>query len=398
MNIGVSSSRPIIIAGAGIGGLTAALALRRNGHEVLLLERAKEVSEVGAGLQLSPNACHVLNQLGVLDALEPHAYAPDNLRISSGRTASELARVPLGEYVRNRHGAPFWVIHRADLQQVLLQLVRETPGITVQLASEVQLLGSSPYDHLLCTFETNGATEKLECSALIGADGVWSKTRKLIPGHENARFSGQVAYRATVPIEKVPERWRGDSGLWLQKSAHLVHYQIRGGNELNIVALVEEPWEDETWSAKADKETLQHVFKDWPADIRNLIGLPDQWLKWALCSVDAKGPWTHGHVGLMGDAAHAMLPYMAQGAAMAIEDAAVLAKHLPGDADNIPASLRSFERQRKPRVAHIQGIARKNAQVFHFSGIPAIVRDAVLKYSKPEALTARFDDIYGWQI
>jgi 2-polyprenyl-6-methoxyphenol hydroxylase-like FAD-dependent oxidoreductase len=397
MNKGVSPSLPIVIAGAGIGGLTAALALRRNGHEVLVLEKAEEVSEVGAGLQLSSNACNVLNQLGVLDALEPHAFAPENLRISSGKTGTLLAHVPLGDFVRKRYGSPFWVVHRADLQQVLLQLVRETSGITVQLASEVQSLESSPYDHLQCKYETNGTPEKLECSALIGADGVWSKTRKLIPGHENARFSGQVAYRATIPIDEVPERWHGDSGLWLHKNAHLVHYQIRGGNELNIVALVEEPWEDETWSAKADKETLKHVLKDWPTEILNLISIPDQWLKWALCSVDSAGPWTHGHVALMGDAAHAMLPYMAQGAAMAIEDAAILAKHLPGNAENIPASLRSFERQRKSRVAHIQAIARKNAQVFHFSGIPAIVRNTVLRYSKPEALTARFDDIYGWR-
>ena len=396
MNSDAAPSHPIVIAGAGIGGLTAALALRRNGHEILLLERAREISEVGAGLQLSPNACSVLNQLGVLDALEPYAYAPDNLRIYSGRSGNELAHVPLGSYVRSRHGNPFWVIHRADLQQVLLQLVREADGITVQLASTVQELGPSPYDHLLCTYEKEGALEKLECRALIGADGVWSKTRKLVPGHQNARFSGQVAYRTTIPIDKIPDRWRGDSGLWLHRNSHLVHYQIRAGKELNIVALVQEDWEDETWSAKADRETLLHVFKDWPADVRNLIGIPENWLKWALCSVDATGPWTHGHVALLGDAAHAMLPYMAQGAAMAIEDAAILAKHLSGTTDNIPAALRSFERQRKSRAAHIQGIASKNARIFHFSGVPAMARDAVLKYSNPETLTARFDEIYGW--
>ena len=388
--------QPIVIAGAGIGGLTAALALRRNGHEILVLEKASELSEVGAGLQLSPNACSVLHALGALDLLEPFAYAPPHLRISSGRTGTCLTQLPLGNFLKKRHGQPFWVVHRADLQQVLLQLVRETPGINVRLSCNVRNLIPSPYDHLVCVYDEDGIEQRRDCRALIGADGVWSKIRKLIPGHENARYSGQVAYRTTIPVERIPDRWRGDSGLWLHRNSHLVHYQIRAGRELNIVALVEEDWEDETWSAKADRETLKHLFRDWPAEIRNLIAIPETWLKWALCSVDAKGPWTHGHVALLGDAAHAMLPYIAQGAAMAIEDAAILARHLGADTDNIPAALRSFERQRRSRVAHIQAIARKNAQVFHLSALPSIVRDNVLRFSRPESLAARFDDIYGW--
>lgn len=387
---------PIVIAGGGIGGLTAALALQRQGHEIVLLERATEISEVGAGLQLSPNACSVLQKLDLLSDLEPFAYAPDGLRIWSGNSGRQLARVELGKFIKERHGNPFWVIHRADLQRVLLERAQKTPGITIRLACEVKDLTASPYDHLVCIYREGEDTANLNCKALIGADGVWSKTRRHIPGHKNARFSGQVAYRATVPIDQVDAKFARDTGLWLHKDSHLVHYPIRGGRELNIVALAKEDWSDETWSAEAEKDAVLRVFKDWPAETRNLLNTPDLWLKWALCSVDGSGPWSHGHVALMGDAAHAMLPFMAQGAAMAIEDAAILAKHLPKDTRNFPSALRSFERERKPRAIHIQGISFGNSRTFHYSGPMALARDTVLRLTKPKNLAARFDDIYGW--
>ncbi|TYC56416.1 FAD-binding protein [Rhodobacterales bacterium] len=388
---------PLAIAGAGIGGLTAALALQRQGHEVVVLDRAEQLSEVGAGLQLSPNACSVLDELGLLGTLEPFAYSPDCLQIRSGKSGDLLAKVQLGNYLKQRHGHPYWVVHRADLQGALLKRVQETPGITVQLGAEVTDLASTSFDNLSCTYMQGGQKQSLSCRALIGADGVWSKTRRLIPDHGNAKFSGQVAYRATIPVEKVPPRWTGDSGLWLHQASHLVHYQIRGGKELNIVALAREDWQDETWSAPADKTALLHLFKDWPADVRNLLALPDRWLKWALCSVAGDGPWTHGHVALLGDAAHAMLPFMAQGAAMAIEDAAILARHLPASVDNIPAALRAYERQRKPRATRIQGRSFQNAKTFHMSGLPGFARDTVLRLSSPRSLSAKFDDIYGWK-
>jgi salicylate hydroxylase len=387
---------PIIIAGAGIGGLTAALSLRAQGHEIVLIDKARQLSEVGAGLQLSPNACSVLDQLGLLEDLAPFAYAPDFVKIWSAKSGDELARVSMGTFLKERHGYPFWEIHRADLQRVLLDRVEATEGISIRLSSEVLDLESTPYEHLVCIFQDDEITGNLHCKALIGADGVWSKTRRLIPGHEDAHFSGQVAYRATVPIDAVPERWQRDAGLWFHKSAHLVHYPVRGRRELNIVGLVQESWKDETWSAKADKETLLKIFRDWPTEVRNLLTIPETWLKWALCSVSAAGPWTHGNIALIGDAAHAMLPFMAQGAAMSIEDAAVLAQHMPQDVENIPAAFRAFERQRKQRVQHIQGISFKNARTFHYGGAMALARDTVLRLSKPESLAARFDDIYGW--
>ena len=396
MSTNGEADHPIIIAGAGIGGLAAALALQAQGHSVIVMDKAKALKEVGAGLQLSPNACAVLDQLGVLESLEPHAYRPDNLRIWSGASGRQLATVRLGSYLKDRHGHPFWQIHRADLQQVLLDKALSTDGISLKLGCEVVDLTASPYDHLTCIFQNEHETGHHNCKALIGADGVWSKVRRLVPGHENAHFSGQVAYRTTVPIDTVPKLWTGDAGLWLHEDSHLVHYPVKGGRELNIVALAREPWQDETWSAAADKEDLLHQFKDWPAEVRNLLGSSDGWLKWALCSVKASGPWCHGHVGLLGDAAHAMLPFMAQGAAMAIEDAAILARHLPADETNIPAGLRAYERERKSRVTHVQDISFGNARTFHYSGAMAFARDMVLRLSKPTGLASRYDDIYGW--
>ncbi|ASP33248.1 FAD-dependent monooxygenase [Labrenzia sp. VG12] len=398
MSTNGEADHPIVIAGAGIGGLAAALALQANGHSIIVMDKARALKEVGAGLQLSPNACSVLDQLGVLEDLAPHACAPDNLRIWSGASGRQLATVRLGNFLKERHGHPFWQIHRADLQQVLLRKAKSVEGIELRLGCEIVDLTSSPYDHLSCIFQDDQVTGHQNCKALIGADGVWSKVRQLVPGHENAHFSGQVAYRTTLPVDAVPKRWLGDAGLWLNEDSHLVHYPVKGGRELNIVALTSEAWQDETWSAPADKEALLHQFANWPTDVRNLLRSSDHWLKWALCSVKATAPWSHGHIALLGDAAHAMLPYMAQGAAMAIEDAAVLANHLPADATNIPAALRAFERERKSRVAHVQDISFGNARTFHYSGAMAFARDMVLRLSKPTSLASRYDDIYGWTL
>ncbi len=392
-----ADSPPVVVAGAGIGGLCAALALARAGHEILLLDKAPELLEAGAGLQMSPNACSVLFSLGVMEALKPDAVAPANLQIRSGKSGDLLAKVRLGDFIAERHGNPFWVIHRADLQRALLDTVQHTSGITLQLGAEVVGVDTSPQDALVCRVRSDEDLHNLRCKALIGADGVWSKVRRSIPDHRIASFSGHIAYRATIPMDKLPAaRWSGDSGLWLHKDSHLVHYPIRGGRALNVVALARASWEDQSWSAPADKQDLLRVFANWPAEVRTLLGMPDTWLKWALGSVDASGPWVHDRIALLGDAAHAMLPFMAQGAATAIEDAAVLARHFTPETEYIPAALRAYERHRKARTSRIQALSFRNARIFHLSGPAAMARDTVLRLSTPERLAAKFDDIYGW--
>ena len=392
-----TTSNPIVVAGAGIGGLTASLALQKSGHQVILIERAEELSEVGAGLQLSPNALKVLDGLGLSQDLRNVGCAPDSVRIRSARNGADLARVPLGKAIEHRHGAPFLVIHRADLQSVLYRKAVETGGIDIRLGTTVTSAAAQA-DHILRCGYTNtaGGTGSLDAGLLVAADGVWSKLRQTIPDHNKPKFSGQVAYRSTIPASEIPDEFLKETGLWLGKNAHVVHYPVRSGKEFNIVALVAEDWQDETWSAPADRQEFLHMFDQWPVDLRNLLAKSHAWLKWALCGVPGDGPWIRGRIALLGDAAHAMLPYMAQGAAMAIEDAAVLARLLPLDGSDPAAALRTYERVRRPRVCEVQSLALRNRQVFHLSGLPAAARDTVLKLMPEDRLAARFDWLYGW--
>ncbi|MTI45113.1 salicylate hydroxylase [Roseibium hamelinense] len=388
-------SGPIIISGAGIAGLTAALAARKAGYEVLVLERARELTEVGAGLQLSPNACHVLRKLGVLEDIRPHAVAPEAIRIRSGKTGKELSRLPLGPAFAERYGAPYWVVHRADLQRALVEKVKNTAGIDLWLSSEIHDVKQDD-GRLTCLFETPDSTGWIDGTLLIAADGVWSKSRALIPGHNDARFSGRTAYRTTIPGKAVPWEMMLSTGLWLGPGAHLVHYAIRGGKELNIVALVDEAWTERSWSSKAQFSQLRPHFANWHSDAKELLALPEHWTKWALFAVDASGPWVHERTTLIGDAAHAMLPFVAQGAAMAIEDAGILGALLEAAVAPIPALLLHFQELRQSRVVQVQNQAETNAYIYHLDGPLAFGRNAFMRLSKPEGLQGRMDWIYSW--
>lgn len=390
-------AHPIIIAGAGIGGLSAALALNARGHDVLVVERTAKLAEVGAGLQLSPNACRVLSGLGVLERLLETGVQPESLRIMSARNGSEIARLASGEQMTARYGAPYLVVHRADLQQALFDEAETRPGISFRFNSEILDSDDAPEDGLRCRIRVGSDFETVTAKALIGADGVWSKTRKKIPGHAEAKYSGLTAYRATLPASELPADLLTYTGLWIGPNAHLVHYPIRSGQEFNLVGLIPERWTEEGWSAKANRDQFLHHYKKWPSELKQLLEKPKSWLKWALCGVDANGPWSNGKIVLLGDAAHAMLPFAAQGAAMAIEDAAVLAALFPPWATDIANVFKAYEETRKPRVAKIQKTASENGRIYHLNGPMAIGRDAVMKLMGPEKLAARQDWIYGWQ-
>ncbi|MFN4012194.1 MAG: FAD-dependent oxidoreductase [Pannonibacter sp.] len=386
---------PVAVIGAGIGGLTAALCLARAGYRVELLERTERLAEVGAGLQLSPNALGVLAGFGLLPALEAKAAEPATVRIRSARNGRDLARVPLGPVARERYGLPYLVLHRADLQKVLLDAVSTSPAITLTLGA---MLGDVVQTGTGIEAEITTANEsrKLSACALIGADGVRSEVRQRVMKGPEARFSGRTAYRATLPSSAVPDELMTETGLWLGPKAHLVHYPVRSGREFNLVALVEENWDAEGWSEPADRDALLRRFADWPAEIRTVMQLPDLWLRWALCAVDADMPWARGRIALLGDAAHAMLPFAAQGAAMAIEDAAVLGRVMQG-AKDIPAALAAYQQQRQPRATQVQQAASTNATIYHMAWPASLARDTVLRASSPERLLRRMDWIYGWR-
>jgi salicylate hydroxylase len=395
----VASSRTIIVAGAGIGGLTAALALARKGWRVIICEQSPELSETGAGLQLSPNVARLLIELDLAEKLQPHVVAPEWLLIRRARTGDEIARMRLGDEIALRYGAPYWIIHRADLQAVLRDAVLANPDIVLQLGVRV---------HGFATHQ-NGITVQIRrgddmhderAIALIGADGLWSMTRRGLGDASQPRFSGRTAWRATVPVSAMPEAFRGPAvHLWLGRGGHLVHYPVRAGNLVNIVAITGDNWQGEGWSVPGTPGDLLKRFGklSWSDVARSVLQTPESWLKWALFDRPPLRRWGQGNVTLLGDAAHPMFPFLAQGAAMAIEDAMVLADCLADKSGNVPEALRGYETARRGRTARVQRAARFTGEMYQLDGPLAFARDVILKRMGSENLRARYDWLYDWR-
>lgn len=326
----MATSRTIVVAGAGIGGLTTALALAGRGFRVVLIEKAERLEQVGAGLQLSPNASRVLTDLGLGDALAARAITPDAVSLNSARSSGELARLPLGDAAAFRAGAPYWVIHRADLQAVLLDAVTNTPAIELRLGWQFE--DAVAHARGVTVSRRRDVVRELEPAlALIGADGVWSAVRHQFFPDAQPQFAGLIAWRGTIDARLLPRELIGRRvQLWMGPNAHLVGYPVSGGRQVNIVAILPGNWNRPGWSAPGDVNVIRTRFAEatWPAAARMMIGAVDDYRRFALFTMPEGGAWTAGPMALLGDAAHAMLPFAAQGAGMAIEDAAVLAKCL----------------------------------------------------------------------
>lgn len=388
-----------LIAGAGVGGLTAALALSEAGFESVLFERTSELAEFGAGLQLTPNATRILARLGVLDFIRPLATEPQAIRLLRGRDDEELAHLPIAD-APTRWGAPYLVIHRADLQRALAVAALERPGVELRLGFEVAGVSDSAEGVTLGL--KRGLLSLAEAGAFaIGADGVRSKLRERIGmgGAESLRFSGRVAFRALVPAEKLPSAWSTPQvTLRLGRSAHLVAYPLRGGSVVNFVAVIESGWRgergDDPWDGIADRPALERAFSEWTRETRQALSAAREWRAWPLFHRDPLPAYTEGHVALLGDAAHPMVPFLAQGAGQAIEDAGALAAQLKGAAD-IPAALRAYSAGRAPRAGRVQREAIAQARVYHMSGAAAFARDLVMRTLGPERLLARYNWLYA---
>jgi salicylate hydroxylase len=390
----------LLIAGAGIGGLTAALALGRAGFEVGIFERTAVLEEFGAGLQLTPNATRVLARLDALDAVRRLALAPRAIRILRGRDDTPLATLPL-QSAEARWGAPYLVLHRADLQRALVERIAREPGIALTLGAEV---GGFADDEAGVTIgvKRGQVSVKERGEALIGADGLRSIVRERLGfgARDEAAFSGRVAFRATMTREAGGVRERlltPEITLRLGARAHFVHYPLRDGAIVNIVAVIESGGRreesDHPWDGLADRARLERAFADWSAETRALIA-GAQWRAWPIADRPPIARFAVGRTALLGDAAHPMAPFLAQGAAQAIEDASTLADCLAAAAD-VAEALDAYSRRRAPRAGRVQRAAKAQAGVYHLAGPLALARDIAMRAMGPARLLQRYDWLYG---
>jgi salicylate hydroxylase len=399
----VAVTRTIVVAGAGIGGLTAALALAAKGFRVVVMERAERLEEAGAGIQVSPNASRVLVDLGLKPRLSGRAVTPESINIMSARAGGEIARLPLGEAASLRAGAPYWVIHRADLQAALQAAVNDHPDIDLRLGCQFEDV--TKHAKGLTVVQRRGNVRQGELAvALIGADGIWSSVRNHLFPEVQPQFSGLIAWRGTLDATALPREYTSARvQLWMGSNAHLVAYPISGGRQINVVAVVPGTWNRPGWSAAGEANDIKGAFGSrWPAIARMLVNAVDEWRRWALFTVPDFGEWSEGAVALLGDAAHAMLPFAAQGAGLAIEDAAVLANALGDSAgDNtagIPAALKRYGKSRRARALRVARAARQQGRIYHLTGPLALARDLAIRTMGPHRMLARQDWIYDWRV
>ena len=384
----------VLIAGGGIGGLTAALCLARAGFAVAVFEQSPAFAELGAGIQISPNGSRVLHHLGLAPQLDAAAFRPAGMTFRSWRSGKVISVSALGKTAVASYGSPYYHIHRGDLLRLLVAAARLESAIELHPNATVRGFERNGGGGVrVAVADGAGETAAHQGIVLVGADGIHSQVREALFGAQAARFTGNVAWRAVVPAESLPKSMARPVGaVWWGPGRHFVHYFVRGGALVNCVAVVEKAgWEVESWTERGEHGELKADFAGWHEEIQMLIDRmdPSALYKWALHDRPPMPRWSKGAVTLLGDACHPMLPFMAQGAVAAIEDAAVLASCLAAGSD--PASgLARYEALRRARTARIQAQARRNAKLFHLSGLPAWLRDRAAKLAGERLMDGLF--------
>ena len=358
-------SRTAIVAGAGIAGLAVAIALSRQGWRVEVWEQAPALTEVGAGLQLSPNAMRALEFLGLSNAVENNGFEPENAEIRHFQTGVRHISLPLKATCRARFGAPFLQVHRADLLRVL-SVAAAAADVEIRLGTPV-----TEFSEVVDGVTAIGPDTSQTVDLLIGADGIRSAIQGQLLMTPAPRFTGQVAWRALIPADRLPTATvRGNATVWAGPGHHLVTYLLRDGNLVNVVAIQErDDWRDEAWTSIGNSTELCAAFSGWHDDVQTILSAVDESYLWALFDRPPLPQWHGDRTVLVGDACHPTLPFMAQGAAMALEDAIVLARCLEGDV--ITAALKRFQSTRHSRTTRLQARARDNAGLFHRTQGPA---------------------------
>ena len=389
-----SSDSQVLVAGGGIGGIAAALALVRRGFKVKVLEQAPQLEEIGAGIQLGPNAFAAFDALGIGAIARSRAVYTDEMLMHDALDGTLVGRIATGAAFRQRFGNPYAVIHRADVHASLLEGAQATGRIELATSTQVQRVEQD--DRGVTVFDAKGGQHR--GVALIGADGVKSAVRRQYVGDE-ARVSGHVVYRAVIDRQDFPAdlQWNA-AAIWVGPNCHLVHYPLRGGKQYNVVVTFHSR-EKEEWSVReGSREEVQSYFEGICAKARQLIDLPKDWKRWATADREPIGQWNYGRATLLGDAAHPTLQYLAQGACMAMEDAVTLGEALRVNDNDFDKAYKLYQHSRVARTARIVLSAREMGRIFHAQGVERLVRNELWKGRSQERFCDAMEWLYGWKV
>ena len=389
-----ADSRSAIVVGGGIGGLAAALALAQKGIAVRLFEQAPEFREIGAGIQLGPNVFRMFECLGITDDVTEFAVFPESLLMRDAVSGQKVTEISLGKEFLTKFNYPYAVIHRADLHRVLLDANRRERLIELRPATRIEAVEEKPRGIVVRT----NKGERCSADALIGADGLWSTIRPLIINDGKPVVSGHIAYRAVLPTSEMPERLRWQSMVvWAGDKVHLVHYPLRGGGLFNLVAVFHSNRYEEGWDTFGDADELHQRFAGTCDDVRTLLAKIESWRMWVLCDRHPAKEWSRGCMTLLGDAAHPMLQYLAQGACMAIEDAVCLADSVEEADGDFAAAFQAYQAARYLRTGRVQVMARVYGEVFHALGVVRELRNMMLGDRTQADGLASMEWLYGEQ-
>ena len=385
---------PVLVSGGGIGGLAAALALVRQGFEVTVFEQAPEIGEIGAGIQLGPNAFHAFDALGVGDKARGRAVYTDYMVMHDALDEYQVGKIPTGEAFLKRFGNPYAVIHRVDVHLSLLEGAQETEK--VKFLTNTRIVRVEQDENSVTVFDQNGKSYR--GVALIGADGGKSVVRQQYV-NDPPRVTGHVVYRAVVDKKDFPEnlQWNAAS-IWVGPNCHLVHYPQRGGEQYNVVVTYHSREKEEWGVTDGSKEEVQSYFLGLAAKPRQLIDLPKTWKRWATADREPIGTWVFGRATILGDAAHPTTQYMAQGACMALEDAVTLGEALRVHQNDWPKALALYEKSRVARTARIVLSGREMGRLYHAKGVERLVRNSLWKGRSAERFYDAMEWLYGWNV
>ena len=386
---------PVIIVGGGIAGLTLSIGLAQKNIPCIILEQSEQFSEIGAGIQLGPNATRILYDLDLEAALTQYIYEPEILDIKNGANGKTLNTVPLKDSVKQLYQSPYFTIHRADLHKVLLDKAMSYECITLKNSFKTENFKSEVSN----TTAVSKTGTEINGRLLVGADGIWSSVAQQIAPECSPKFQGKTAWRTLLPMEQCPDFINQKAvTLYMGPQSHLVHYPIKKGKYLNIVAIINDTASNETWEQSASPDILFHKFGKWQTDTKNLLRSINTWTKWPLYQRPTLKKWHNENTVLIGDAAHPILPFLALGAAMAIEDAKCLSDHLSSSIKDTSTIFENFQNERIKRVQKVQQASQKNGIIYHLTGLPAFARNQVITNRSGNSLLRDYNWLYSYKI